>query len=270
MNAVPANPTAPRTSPVNIAGRAPNRAAALPPSGAAAIALQACGASARPASQASRPRVRWKNRDSTKSWPKKLTFRQNPTVTATVKPRPANRPGGSIGSGTRRSTATKPINSPAPTAAAASCGIPQPCSPAEITAQVPTASPSAESPGPNRSRPRGAAPRVPSTAPTVSRTATAITGRLIQNTDRHPTAVTSIPPRIGPTAAATPPAPPHRPIARARAAGSEWMAPSSVSDPGTTAAAPTPCTARAATSAPPVGAIAQAKDRTPNPSRPIR
>ena len=83
----------------------------------------------------------------------------------------------------------------------------------------------------------------------------------MRNAHRHDAASTSHPPRNGPAAAATPVRPDHAPIARAR---SSWriVADSSARLPGTSIAAPTPCSARAAMSAPVVGATPQSSDAT--------
>jgi hypothetical protein len=73
---------------------------------------------------------------------------------------------------------------------------------------------------------------------------------------------------MGPLAAPIPAMAPHRPIARDRALGSGYATWSSNSDDGTSAAAPAPWTARAATSTPSDGAMPQAADATPKATSP--
>src|ERR1700683_4417403 len=72
---------------------------------------------------------------------------------------------------------------------------------------------------PSRSTRRGLGALVSGAYLATSAKAAAATGRLTQNTARHPIAATRIPPRIGPDAAAPPNTPAHTPMARARLAG---------------------------------------------------
>ncbi len=78
---------------------------------------------------------------------------------------------------------------------------------------------------------------------------------------------TTAPPTSGPMAMARPPTAPQAPRARPRRCG-VTAADSSVRVSGITMAAPTPCTARAATSAPMPGASAAAADPAVNRVRP--
>ena len=68
----------------------------------------------------------------------------------------------------------------------------------------------------------------------------AIMGMLIQNVAFHRSAETSMPPTIGPSAAAIPPAAPHKPIIFVRLAWSEYISAIKASELGTTMAAPMP------------------------------
>jgi hypothetical protein len=79
---------------------------------------------------------------------------------------------------------------------------------------------------------------------------------------------TTAPPTSGPIAIARPPTAPQAPRARPRRRG-DTAADSSVRVSGMTMAAPTPCTARAATRVPMPGAMAAAADPAVNKPRPI-
>ena len=94
------------------------------------------------------------------------------------------------------------------------------------------------------------------------------TGRLMKNTPRQVQPLTSSPPMTGPLAAPIPPTEPHRPRARDRPARVGNAAWSSTSEDGTSAAAPAPCTNRAAISTPIDGASPQAAEASANSAVP--
>ena len=100
---------------------------------------------------------------------------------------------------------------------------------------------------------RSGSPRSPAA---ISRTPA---GTLIRNTERHPKASTSTPPRAGPAAVASEPAAPQAPMAAARPAGGV-AASSRPRAAGIMPAAAAPCTARAATSHERFGAAAHRAD----------
>ena len=94
-------------------------------------------------------------------------------------------------------------------------------------------------------------------------------GTLIQKIQCQEMPCTTAPPTSGPIATAIPLMPDHTPIAIPRRSAGNASA-SNVSVSGVTAAAPAPCTARAATSRPVLGASAAAAEATVNSDRPAR
>ena len=97
--------------------------------------------------------------------------------------------------------------------------------------------------------------------------ATMPTGTFTRNTQRQPAVVTRTPPSEGPTAAASPAEPDHKPIARPRRlAGMITGIMASVC--GVISAPPTPCSTRAAIRIPADGASAQATDAAPKTTMP--
>src|SRR6266542_2587881 len=101
----------------------------------------------------------------------------------------------------------------------------------------------------------------------IASTAPAI-GRFRKNTALQDATCTSHPPATGPIAPATAVSDDHVPTARPRSRA-EKAAPRIARLDGTTSAAPTPCTARARTSAPTSGANAQAAEDAANTATPI-
>ena len=108
------------------------------------------------------------------------------------------------------------------------------------------------------------------TVRSVPSAATSTTGTLTRNTERQPHVATNPPPSRGPAGNATLPTPAHTPIARACAAGSGNVRVMIASVPGSRSAAPTPCSTRAATSTPTVGASPHPADAAPNSASPAR
>ena len=98
--------------------------------------------------------------------------------------------------------------------------------------------------------------------------ATAATGTLIQKTDRQPKASTSPPPRIGPSASASPDIEPKTPMARARSAVPVYVFATIATAAGLSMVPPTACSARAATSQPTPGASPHSSDPRPKTARP--
>jgi hypothetical protein len=169
-----------------------------------------------------------------------------------------NTSSGNIGASTRRSIAT---NAPAAIAATPSshhsCWI-------RASASAPIATTAAACPGRASFAGRGAerGERVSSSTPRAP------TGTLRKKIARQPTLSVSSPPTTGPAAIATPPPAAHTAIARARSPGSSKTWRTNASDDGSTSAAVTPCTMRAATSDPALGATPQATDDAVNPTKP--
>ncbi len=97
-----------------------------------------------------------------------------------------------------------------------------------------------------------------------------MTGALIQNTDRQPNASMRAPPVTGPAAMLSPKTAAQTPIACARSFGSGIAFTTIARATGLSIEAPMPWTARAATSTPTEGAIAQSSEAAPNTIKPIR
>jgi hypothetical protein len=105
------------------------------------------------------------------------------------------------------------------------------------------------------------------TCRTVTASTAAASGRLSRKTQRQPADCTSQPPRIGPTADATPPSPDQAPTARGRSSGANvaWMI---ASEPGVSSAPPTPCSTLAAISTPILGARPHSAEDSANQTTP--
>ena len=102
----------------------------------------------------------------------------------------------------------------------------------------------------------------------VTHSATAASGTLMRKTRRQETASTSQPPRNGPIEVATPVSPDHAPIAEPWSSERK-LAVMSDRLPGTRIAPPTPWRARAAISAPMLGARPHSTDAAVNQTSPI-
>src|SRR3954453_5100593 len=179
-----------------------------------------------------------------------------------VKRRRRKRPSGSIGAGARRSAPTNATAAASATAAETrTTGDVTLSCPASISANVVAARVSAPSPTPgtSRRRPRGSALSV--TRRAVRTAAAATIGRLTRNTQRQPGPATSRPPAIGPAGSDSPATAAQTPIARARSAPPGNVCVMIASVPGSSSAAPTPCTPRAPTSTPVDGAAPAAAAR---------
>ena len=100
--------------------------------------------------------------------------------------------------------------------------------------------------------------------------ATRTTGALSQKMYRQPRESVSTPPRTGPSAALEAAAIAHAAVALARPAASGKAAAAMASPCGNIKPAPTPCAARPASSAPRLGASAQASEASTNVTSPHR
>ena len=100
--------------------------------------------------------------------------------------------------------------------------------------------------------------------------ATRTTGALSQKMYRQPRVSVSTPPTIGPSAALDAAATAHAAVALARPAASGNAAAAMANPCGNISAAPTPCAARAASSAPRLGANAHASDAMKKAKKPAR
>ena len=174
---------------------------------------------------------------------------------------------GIIGTGAGRSQSTKHAIRTAPAVSAPiTSPLPQPTDGARTGAQTRASSPALISGRPTRSR-RGRGPRL-----SVSRNADAMaaatpTGTLIQKIHCQEMPWIIAPPSSGAVATPRPVMPPQIPMAVPRfSSGNASLI--SVSDSGSTMAAPAPCTERAAISAPALPAVAHATDDAVNRTRP--
>ncbi|MFY9671447.1 MAG: hypothetical protein WAK44_26135 [Trebonia sp.] len=107
------------------------------------------------------------------------------------------------------------------------------------------------------------------TTSSVIPTATTLTGRFTRKIHRQPKCVASSPPTIGPAAAAAPLTAPHTPNATPRSRPEYELLISAIVV-ANIAAAPSPCTPRAAISTPTFGARPHASEDNANTTRPIR
>jgi hypothetical protein len=161
-----------------------------------------------------------------------------------------------------------------PTTPAIATGAePQPRVGASISANTMPARPSVAVTAPSDvDRPVGASPRLSGTLARHANSSTAPIGTLSRKAQRHEKWSTRKPPTTGPIAAVMPLNADHVPIARPRLASGK-LAPSSARLPGTSSAAPMPCSARAAISWPVSCAAAHAADiavKTTTPTRNTR
>ena len=147
-------------------------------------------------------------------------------------------------------------------------GSPQPREGCSIRAKVGAPRPIAESAIPAQSMPRKASSsRLSSTEWRVSITVAAISGMLTQKIARQEVIPIRAPPPAGPITVAIPVQAVQVPTALPRAAPSKVEA-TIASEPGTSSAPVTPCSARAATRNSSVGAIAQRTEVKPKPIKP--
>jgi hypothetical protein len=107
-------------------------------------------------------------------------------------------------------------------------------------------------------------------ASTAGISTAATIGALIRKIQRQPSRSVSTPPRTRPTLNPAEALAANTPSARFRSAPSANVVAMIDTAAGTVSAAPTPCTARAATSSPAFGASPAASDITPNRTSPAR
>ncbi|KVL14031.1 hypothetical protein WS95_23205 [Burkholderia sp. MSMB1826] len=195
-----------------------------------------------------------------------------PNSTAALNVRWRNSDSGSIGVAVRDSIATNAsAASAASTQPPATTGCVKPSGRHSITAPVSAVSIAIATNWPCRSSERGGAARSwrAGTHANVAASPAAESGRFTRKMPRQPHAAISRPPTTGPAAIAIDPAAVHAATARARRRGSCRHASfSSASEFGSMAAAPTPCSARAATSIAGATAAPHASDASANSRRP--
>ena len=174
---------------------------------------------------------------------------------------------GSIGSGARRSQATKPASSttPAPSATMTS-RLPQPEPGARTRPQAMLAEPAATSTAPGRSS-RAAGPRLSASRSLARPAAARPMGTLTQKIQCQSRPWVTAPPTSGPAAMARLASPPQIPMIVPRRAGGK-AAVRMVRLSGVTIAAPRPWIALAPMRLPASGASAQPADPVANSSRP--
>jgi hypothetical protein len=192
------------------------------------------------------------------------------TRLAAAKARDRKSPRGTIGSRIRASTTTKATSVAAPPTRGTSVRTDErpPALGASRSAHTIAPSPMVARSAPRTSMCLAAlASRVSATRRVASSTVATPSGTLKKNSQRQDAYAMTQPPRMGPTAAAMAVAADHVPIAAARVPRG-YAAPMSARLPGTSSAAPTPCTARpmmspVAEGARPHAADASAKRTTP-------
>jgi hypothetical protein len=174
---------------------------------------------------------------------------------------------GSIGSGARRSQATKPAVSAAPAARAATTStLPHPTSLPRTRPQTRPSAPPDTRATAGRSR-RVGGPKLSRRRETASAAATIPMGTFTQKTQCQSRPWVTAPPTSGPMATAKPAIPPQMPtIAPRRSAGKAAVRMVRLS--GMITAAPSPCTVRAAIRNSAEGATAQAADEAAKRARP--
>ena len=186
----------------------------------------------------------------------------------TAKPRLRNRCSGSIGSRARSSQPTNAATSSAPiTSGGRTVRLVQPWSLPRTTPSTMPSRPTLARTRPGRSR-LVEGPRLSVRRRRAIGSRAMPIGTFSQKIHCHEAPSTTDPPTSGPIAMARPPTAPQAPRARPRRCG-DTAADSRVRVSGMTMAAPTPCTARAATRAPMPGAMAAAADPAVNRPRPI-
>ena len=174
---------------------------------------------------------------------------------------------GIIGTGARRSQNTNAAIRAAPASRAPiTSPLPQPTDGARTGAQTRASSPRVISGRPARSS-RGRGPRLSVSMTEEATAATTPTGTLIQKIHCQLMPWMIAPPRSGARATPSPVMPPQIPIAVPRfSSGNASLI--RVSESGSTTAAPAPCTARDAISAPALPAVAHAMDAAVNSASP--
>jgi len=190
-------------------------------------------------------------------------FRQKIAAFPAEKPRTENRRIGSIGVAVALSKATKATVAATPaTKAVTTSALPQPTVLLRTSAQASANAAAVTSPRPGRSS-GAAGTRLLGIRVSTSGIVTTAIGTLIQKIHCQAIPCVTAPPTTGPSAAARPVTLPYTPIARPRCCGGN-AAFSRLSARGITTAAPTPCKARAATSAPMFVDNAHAADAAAN------
>jgi hypothetical protein len=240
--------------------RPPIRSDSRPDNGAATTGIAVHGSVRSPAANGEYPCTvcrNWALRKTVPNIPNAIT---SDTALMRLKPRSANSVSGTIGARARACHATKATSSAPPPIRPARTGpLVQPCESPRTRPNTTPNSPALTSRTPGGSS-RPAPPRLSLTSATTGSTRMPI-GTLIQKIHCHDAYSVIPPPITGPSATPSPLIPPHSPKASPRRSGATTLA-SSVSVSGMTTAPPSPCTARAATSAPTLGASAAAADAT--------
>ncbi len=199
--------------------------------------------------------------------PSSAAVSRKPADPAATNGRTRRSAAGSIGSAVRRSCTTRTAPSTTPAASAPSTsGAAQPISGPRTTPHTTPSSAAAVSRAPTGSS-RRAAPRLSGRRTIASGTSTTPIGTLIQKIHCHDRPCVTAPPTSGPASTASPVTPVKTPVARPRRAAGK-VAPSIAMASGSTAAAPTPCSARPAINHPAVGASAHAAEASVNRANP--
>jgi hypothetical protein len=178
-------------------------------------------------------------------------------------------PGGSSGCGELRWMRAKAISSSRPAASGATASAETPSS-ARLRPTRSAARPSVSAAAPGRSSRRCSRPRTSGSSRPASAAPASPIGTLTAKTHSQPGPLLITPPSTQPDAPPPAAAAVQTASARERAGPSGSVATNRASADGATSAAPVPCTARAAISAPALGASAQAAEAAVKISRPAR
>ena len=237
--AIHARPTACITRPTAITGRVPSRVASTPASGATTIGIAVHGSVRAPASNGPKPCAVWKYWLIRKIAPKAPKNIANDRPFAALNARERKNRIGSIGTGVRRSHATKPASNarPAPSDAR-TVALVQPSASPRMIPKVSANRPALASVTPGRSSSRSGPRDSVSTRAAIGIIARPI-GTFAQKIHCHAMPSTTAPPTNGPIATPSPLIPPQMPSAAARRSGGNASL-ISVRVRGVTMAAPRP------------------------------
>lgn len=267
--ATQARPTAWSSRPTTMNGRLPHRSASRPAIGETMTGAAVQASSRSPACRGLRCWADWKNCDIRKTAPNSPAYRKKLTPLAELKRGRRNISSESIGVRVRRSQRRKSPTSTAPASSEPiTSPLAQPALFARTSPQVSPKNPAPASSSPGTSR-RGRGPWLSFSFQAQSGISARPIGTFSQKIQCQLIPWTTAPPTTGPAATASPAMPPHIPMAMPRfSLGNASLI--SVSVSGITIAAPAPCTARAAISAPTVGASAAPADAAVKTARPTQ
>jgi hypothetical protein len=256
-----AKPAAAITGPITNGPRAPCRSTSEPAQRDSTNSTRMKGSNAAPAPVADIPWTCTRFSGRKNRPPPNPAYSSNVSRLAPLKVRLRSRRNGSMGAGWRRSTAMKAAMATAASSSAAmTSGALQPRVGASVNAYAAPPNASVAHSAPPRSSRVCTEGALSGTCRYVMAITAAASGRLTRKAHSQEPWSTSQPPTTGPTAEVMPLKPVHRPKARPRSACAKWALISAML-PGTSSAAPAPCTARAAINCPMLDDSAQRPTR---------